>query len=217
MGDGSSVLQAPQAVLDDLTSALAKLDTVITSLAGAVADDAGSYVRQDSNGTIALETGGNLATTVTHLASALTKLDTVVTNLAGAVAADAGSYVRQDSTGTMALETGGNLAAAATSAAAIADSMAPTACAALGAKTAGAAWDADSDELTIPADTELLHVYTDEDVYLLVDASADDPATDGAIYVGGQTHVVPCSGSTKLHYKRAGASDAAVAVTAFGN
>ena len=94
--------------------------------------------------------------------------------------------------------------------------IAPTVNTPLGAKTAQAAWD-NGDELTIPADTEFLHVYTDEDVYLLVNSLTADPAgSDPAIYVGGATHVIPCRGNTKLHFKRASGSNAALAVSAFG-
>ena len=97
------------------------------------------------------------------------------------------------------------------------DAIAPTVCTPLGAKTAGAAWDADSGELAIADDAELLHVHTTEDVYLLVNSSTDDPTVNGAVYAADQTHVVPCRGCTRLHYKRAGASDATISVSAFGN
>jgi hypothetical protein len=66
------------------------------NLKGLAAAAAGAYVRQDSNATIAKESGGNLAT--------------IATDVAPLVASAAGGYVRQDSTGTIAKESGGNLA-----------------------------------------------------------------------------------------------------------
>ncbi len=79
---------------------LASLVTATSTLKAATdlmaASGGGAYVRQDSTGTIAKETGGNLATVKTNT-------DTLVT-------AGGGGYVRQDSTGTIAKETGGNLA-----------------------------------------------------------------------------------------------------------
>jgi hypothetical protein len=65
------------------------------SLTPLVTAGGGGYVRQDSTGTIAKESGGNLA-------SVKTNSDTLVT-------AGGGGYVRQDSTATIAKESGGNL------------------------------------------------------------------------------------------------------------
>lgn len=99
------------------------------------ASGAGIYVRQDSTGTIAKETGGNLATVKTNTDTLVTaggggyvrqdstatiaketggNLATVKTNTDPLVTAAGGGYVRQDSTATIAKESGGNLADAAT-------------------------------------------------------------------------------------------------------
>jgi len=83
----------------------------------------------------------------------------------------------------------------------------------IAAKTSGAGWDADSDEATIPANTLFLHVHVTEDTYLLANTSTDDPAT-ACVYEGGQTHVLPCWGQTKLHYKQVAAA-ATITMTAF--
>jgi hypothetical protein len=84
----------------DWSSYLDDIPTVKTNTDPLVAAAAGGYVRQDSTGTIAKETGGNLAT--------------VKTNTDTLVAAAAGGYVRQDSTATIAKESGGNLASVKT-------------------------------------------------------------------------------------------------------
>jgi hypothetical protein len=79
-----------------LTTIDADTGTIKTNTDPLVASGAGGYVRQDSTGTIAKESGGNLA-------SVKTNTDPLVTS-------GGGGYVRQDSTGTIAKETGGNLA-----------------------------------------------------------------------------------------------------------
>lgn len=86
----------------------------------------------------------------------------------------------------------------------------------LDAKTAQTGWDADSDEVDIPVGTEFLHVNTDEGVFLIVDSSLDPPGDDGCAY-GAGTHLLPCRGCTKLHYKKSGGSNAEITISAFGN
>lgn len=61
-------------------------------------------------------------------------------------------------------------------------------------------WDANT-EFTIPAEAVFLHVYVDQDMYLFADTSTDNPTTAGCVYSAAQTHVIPCRGQTKLHYK----------------
>jgi hypothetical protein len=96
--------------------------------------------------------------------------------------------------------------------------ISPPVCTPLGTKLAQGAWDAEADELVLPANTELLHVHVSSDgpAYLLVDDSTDDPATEGALYEAGQTHVIRCRNASRLHYRRYGEVNTVISVTAFG-
>ena len=94
VGDGTGT--KPGVMLLAVQTAVASLKAATDALAAA---GGGAYLRQDSTGTIAKESGGNLA-------SIKTNSDTLS-------AAGAGGYVRQDSTATVAKESGGNLALAA--------------------------------------------------------------------------------------------------------
>ena len=86
----------------------------------------------------------------------------------------------------------------------------------LAAKTAGSSWDGGG-ALALANGTELLHVHVSEDAYLVPSTSASAPAgNNGAVYAGGQTHVIPCRAMDYLHHKRAGDSDATVTATCFG-
>ena len=84
---------------------------------------------------------------------------------------------------------------------------------ALGTVAASTAWDV-STEVTITGSSHYLHVASDQDVYLVCDATTGDPSTDPAYYIGGMTHIVPCQGQTYLHVKAKSALGA-VFVTAF--
>jgi hypothetical protein len=85
----------------------------------------------------------------------------------------------------------------------------------LASKTAGAGWDADSDELSIPASTAFVAVSADEPFYLSFNNSTADPAVDGVLYYGEQVYRIPCFEQYLMHYKRGGSSDATITVTAF--
>lgn len=99
----------------------------------------------------------------------------------------------------------------------VASGLEPTVCTPLAAKTAtGDGWDSASDEIDIPANAVEIHIYVDKDAFLVVNALTDDPAQNGARYVGDQTHVIACRGSTKLHYKNGDAGqNITVEATAF--
>ncbi|MCE5327894.1 MAG: hypothetical protein LLG01_15920 [Planctomycetaceae bacterium] len=78
------------------------------------------------------------------------------------------------------------------------------------------AWDANG-ELAIPAGTLFLYVYPSEDMFLVANTSADDPAAgaDGVFYAKGQVHMIPCRGQTKLHQKNVTALTGLIYGTAF--
>jgi len=95
------------------------------------------------------------------------------------------------------------------------DALNPPKQTALGTKAATSDWDANT-EISITANSYFVHVYVDEDMYIICDTSADDPTTNGAIYAKFQTHKIPCRGQTKLHYKTTAAGDTGnIYVTAF--
>jgi len=86
-------------------------------------------------------------------------------------------------------------------------------------KTAGATWDADSDEVTLPASTAFVAVSADEPFYLSFNNSTNDPnvdgVVDGVLFYGEKVYRIPCYQQTYMHYKRGGSSDAALTITAF--
>jgi hypothetical protein len=85
----------------------------------------------------------------------------------------------------------------------------------LASKTAGSGWDADSDELSIPASTAFVAVSADETFYLAFNNSTDDPTVDGVLFQADQVYRIPCFQQSLMHYKRGGSSDATITVTAF--
>jgi len=102
----------------------------------------------------------------------------------------------------------------------LAAALAPAANAPLGSKTADTTnWDNDSGEFDLTnggaITPQFAHVYCAEDTWIVADTSDTDP-TAGAVYTGGLTHVVPCRGKTRLHYKAVSANGR-VDVTVFGN
>ena len=75
---------------------------------------------------------------------------------------------------------------------------------ALGTKTGTTGWD-NADELDITANGTIapsyLHVYTAQNVHLICDRSTDPPSTDPAVYVAGETHIIPATNMTYVHFK----------------
>ena len=95
----------------------------------------------------------------------------------------------------------------------------PRRCTPLAAVTAVAdTWDSVGAEIDIPAGTEFLHVYVDVAAWLVPNNATADPADNGAVYAGETTHVIPCRGSTLLHWRNAAAGvNVTVSASAFGN
>jgi len=93
----------------------------------------------------------------------------------------------------------------------VASGREPTVRTPLAARTAtDNGWDSNGDEIDIPANAVEVHVYVDKDAFLLLNASEEDPAENGARYPGDCLHVLECKGATKLHYKN---GDAGVNIT----
>ena len=76
-------------------------------------------------------------------------------------------------------------------------------------------WDANT-EVSITAGAHFLHVYTsDNAMRLICDTTTSDPTVNCAIYTADTTHVIPCKGQTKLHYKTPNAGETGrISVTA---
>lgn len=82
--------------------------------------------------------------------------------------------------------------------------------------TTTAAWDSGgANEIAIPANSQYCDVYVSADAYLVASASANDPAQNGARYVGGATYQIRCFGMSYLHIKRV-SGDVTVEATFFG-
>jgi len=93
------------------------------------------------------------------------------------------------------------------------NAVAPAAATPQDALTATNSWK----KVSLTPGTEYIAAYTDEDVYLVPSASSSSPSSNGARFHGGATHLVRCRGASYLHYLRAGANDATVEYTEFGN
>lgn len=86
---------------------------------------------------------------------------------------------------------------------------------ALGTKTSTTGWD-NGTEFTLTANSHFVHVFCDQDTYIICDNSTGNPSTDPAIYRGGDTHKIPCRGQLYLHFKGV-TTGGGVDVTTFHN
>jgi len=80
--------------------------------------------------------------------------------------------------------------------------------------TTDSSWAAAS----IPAETVYVLVHPTVDMHVTCDSASADPASDGVIYAGGQTHIVECRSATTIRAKNAaGQATGKLHWTGFGN
>ncbi len=73
------------------------------------------------------------------------------------------------------------------------------------AKAVGAAWDADGDEVEIPAGADSVLLISTTDVFIVINSLTTDPTIDGWFMPKYSPTKLPCRGCTKIHYKRVSA------------
>lgn len=77
--------------------------------------------------------------------------------------------------------------------------------------TSGAGWV----DTELPAGVLAVDLLLDEDAYVVLDRSSDDPGNDGVPYKVNLDFRLHCRGCTHVHLKRAGGTDATMQWTAW--